>query len=385
MNQPSEPKTPSGPVVPDTAARKSTAREKRPAVEKTPASGPAREPAASARPEPVKPPAKVAAAVIPPPLPPRSVASSSASPESASATQTASWLSAAELQWRKWLLWAGAPAAGLAVVVGLVSMLVSTRGTEPAPDAEVEATAEAAVVTPVVKPSEPSRLDPRWIPDETRLVVSLKPSRLAGQSGADRMFEAAGPFWNPVLGAAVEAFSLGLGDVRRISWAAIDLADCSRRGVIVIETEDGKSLESLWAVSQPTNLHLDGVACHRLDGTAWPHPFAVFGQHTLVTGDADSLAELAARSKPHFANAAVGRLIETVAGDADAVLVVDLAAARRAAWPLPERLLDVWPTGARAWHAIWAAPRRWGSRFGWTARSGPSAILSARTRRRPRR
>ncbi len=59
---------------------------------------------------------------------------------------------------------------------------------------------------------------------------------------------------------------------------------------------------------------------------------------------------------PAWKAAPLDRLLSAMNPDADAMLLVDLAAVRAARWKLPTALADVWPTQKRTWHDLWEIP-----------------------------
>jgi len=274
-------------------------------------------------------------------------------------------LSPTEQLWRKVFVWVGLPVVGLVVVVFLLLMFRSDGG----PDGAVEqptpaASATSSPASSVAQPSEQQQNPPaelpsagalavEWVPDDARLVVSFAPSRLADRSGMDRMLEAAEPYWQPVLGRVLAALALRPGELRRVTWSTGTLRNPTGRGVIVIEVEPDCDLGRLATLGVPAATRFRGVVCHRLTQGDWQQPFAVLGPHTIVTGSADVLEALGSRGKPRLASRALAQLIEAVPREAELSVLVDLASARRAGWPLPERAMAVWPIGERSWQMLW--------------------------------
>ncbi len=79
-------------------------------------------------------------------------------------------------------------------------------------------------------------------------------------------------------------------------------------------------------------------------------------RQTIVTGDEALLRSLARRTDARLESAPLDRLLSAMNPDADAMLLVDLAAVRAARWKLPTALADVWPTQKRMWHDLWETP-----------------------------
>jgi len=284
-------------------------------------------------------------------------------------------LAPAELLWRKWLLWATVPVAGVVIALTTWGILSSrSRPETPAP-ALVAPPVEPA---PLVEPPDPvekeadviaTRLDTRWIPDPTRLVVSLRTSRLAGRDEFNLATPLAGEAWSRVAGELLSAFGLKVETIRRLSWASTDLAAWPDYGVIVVELEEGQDAGVFRPLSEPTDIVLEGEPCRRLNKGRWPFPFAVIDKSTIVTGREELLQGLAKRSEPHLKSAAIERLVAASSPNADMVALMDLPAAREAGWQLPTSLLDIWPAGREAWHVVWELPRAVGFSF----RLGPTA------------
>ena len=266
----------------------------------------------------------------------------------------------AELLWRKWLLLAAAPVVGVVIGVTIWTFLPSLRGPEASPVVTPVEPEEPlpTVEEPPQEESEPiaSRLDPRWLPGETRLLVSLRASNLAGQKAFDSATPLAGPAWQ-MMSRLVTAFGLKLETIHRLSWAATDLGNWPDPGLVVIELEEGQDAGVFRRVGQPAEILVDGKVGRRLTRGGWPHPFVAVDELTIVTGREELLQELADRSEPALASLPIDRLFKSMSPDADALVLVDLASARQAGWRLPMSLMDVWPAGRDAWHVAWEVPQ----------------------------
>ncbi|MFH1924519.1 MAG: DUF1559 domain-containing protein, partial [Planctomycetota bacterium] len=289
--------------------------------------------------------------------------------EAAEAEEAAAWgmapmgVAPAELLWRKWLLWATMPAAGLVIAVTAWSLLPSSTQPEAPPLPVVEVSDEPVSVVkepePVDESTEPIavRLDRRWVPNTTRLLVSLRTSRLAGREEFDLAVPLVEPVWQAVVGKLAVAFGLKIETIRRLTWASTDLATWPDCGVVVVKLEDGQDAGVFRLVGEEADFRLDGAACRRLSKGDWPHPFAILDESTIVTGREELLRHLADRSEPALESGALDRLFQVTTPDADVTMLLDLRAAREANWRLPTSLLDVWPAGRDAWRVVWEMPQ----------------------------
>jgi len=299
-------------------------------------------------PEPVK-----AAHVVPPPLP-QSVPAATDPKAQPGPGPTTEWASPSELLWRRWLLLVGGSVAVSVVVVGVWSGLFAGRRSEDPSPAETSQERPSSVET-LPLGADPW-LDSRWLPERTRLLVSLRLSELAGGSGFDRLSEVAAPFWEPIAGEVLRAFSLAPGAVGRLSWASTQLADWPGHSVVVVRLREGNGTDVFRTAGEPLDFSVSGAQCRRLTDSTWGHPFAVVDRRTIVTGQAELLRRLADRSDPPVQERPMDRLIESLTADADLSVAVDLTAARNSGWRLPTGLLDVWPAGRQAWRVLWEVP-----------------------------
>lgn len=278
------------------------------------------------------------------------------------------WAAPAELLWRKWSLMAGLPAAGLVLAFGVWSLFFAKSPPELPPGPAVERP-PAQTDRERAPPGPPDQhrlrqpLDPRWLPDGTRLVVSCFPSRLARQADHRRLIDLIEGPWHQAVLPLLQTFSLEARSVQRLIWASTDLAAWPERSVVVLELEQGHDAGPLRVVGKPCEVELAGASCRRLPDGAWPHPLAIVDRRTIVTGHVDLLRGLATRDKPRLESPTIRELVEIGDAGADGAVMVDLVAARRAGWKLPAALLDVWPDGKRAWHVIWEIPEAIGCTF----------------------
>lgn len=244
----------------------------------------------------------------------------------------------------------------------MATWAIVANSTDPeGPDEAAETVAAVASVDPV--PRQPTgekpqpRLDHRYLPDRTRLVFSLRMSALAGDPPVQEMIRRAGPQWDSSIGRLLKSFNLGLGNIRRLTWAATDLPAWQDRSVVLIELEKDQDAGLLRGVGEPVDLQFAGGPCRRLPGAGWSAPFAILDQKTIVTGPRELLQELAGRTEPKLQSPAVDRLLKEGPADAEFSLLVDLTAARKAGWPLPGSWLDAWSPGKDSWHAICNTPQ----------------------------
>jgi hypothetical protein len=269
----------------------------------------------------------------------------------------------------QWALAAVLSATIVAVLVGAWSLLTvkrppsAIRGQVAAahPSAPPK-TAHPAVVAKTSE-SPAAKLNRRWIPAQTKVLVSARLAALAGRDEFGPVATLAEPYWRPSAGRVLEAFGLRPQVVARITWTSTDLADPSEHGVALIELAEKQDARALNALGEAVRLWLEGVACRRLSTGVWRHPFAVLGPRTIVTGREDLLRELADRTDERVHGVALERFLKAAAAEADLIGVCDVAAARQAGWLRPVSTLDVWPAGRKAWHTVWEAPQAIGVVF----------------------
>ncbi len=271
------------------------------------------------------------------------------------------WASPAELLWRKWLLWGAAPIVGLVVGVGVWSILFSSGRSEPGMPVVAQPPAEAVPVDEPQAAAEDAeslagRFDPQWLPAGTRLVFSFHPRELAGQPNSSELIDQLAPVWQPTVGTVLRGLGLRLQDVGRLTWASTDLAAWPQRSVVLVELAPGQDARVLAKAGQSVDLSVSRALCRRLPQGPWKHPFAVIDPRTIVTGEADLLRGLPRTGEVDLQSRPLRRLLKATNPDADATLLIDLAAARAAAWKLPVALMDAWPEGKLPWHVIWEMP-----------------------------
>lgn len=261
---------------------------------------------------------------------------------------------------QNFLWWGGIPVASVAVIAVLWLAIASSRHVEPpeppTPQAASEPGAAEKMETPQAAKPAFARLDRRWLPNRTRLVIDLRIAQLARREEFERVVRAIDPAWRPSVGRLLRAFGLAPEAVHRLTWASTDLRNWCDRAVAVIKLEEGQNLGALAKAGEVLPWELNGTTCRRLAQSEWPFPFAVLGERTIVTGPEDLLKELADRTEARLDSRAIERLLAGTAPDAEVVFLVDLAAAREAGWKLPVHAMDVWPAGQRPWRTVWELP-----------------------------
>jgi len=299
------------------------------------------------------------------------------------------WASPVEQWWHRWVLWATAPVAGLVIVVAVWSMLPSRSGpsaerpaaesAEPAPKPQP---APPAPSTPEQPAQYPDRLYPRWLPEQTTLVVSFRPAVFAGWAHQQQIIESFGPSWERSVGRLVKGLGLKLGGIRRITWASTDLSQWPARSVAVVLLEQGHSTEPFTQLGKPAGFEFAGRPCRRIAGSGWEEPIAILDERLLLTGPEDLLRELARQAeqnaegppKVSLRSEAVSQLVVALPHDADLLCAADLTAAQEAGWRLPAALLDVWPELAGPWQTVWQAAEGMGLAARW---GGPMRLEAA--------
>ncbi len=299
-----------------------------------------------------------AGAAVPPPLPAAvgvpeaSGASETASEAVASAPAAAPWMPI-------WAIYSGLGVLIVALAATLVGVVAWNRGSVR-PAAPVVAQPGAVSVKPASPKPRPAttapRFSARWVPGKTRLFFTGDVASLTADGGFNETLYAQDPAWGSSVGRVLKAFALSPKYVRRVSWAATDLADWTESSVVILELAEGQNGEVYRVVGEDAGLQVAGVACRRQPKTAWTHPFAVLNKSTIVTGRQDLLAELAAAGPAKFESPAVERFLKGLPPDAISACVLDLPAARQAGWPLPTWWLDAWPPGREGWHAVCETP-----------------------------
>ena len=293
-----------------------------------------------------------AAVPQPPPLP---VATSAAqtSPPAAETSPAASAL-------RPWLFLGVVPITAVAVAVGT---WVLFRSSTTAPPVPAPPASQTSPTPPPKTDTEPAPEKPaprpqrRWLPDDSRLLYALNVSRLARNDQFALAVDSLGPTWRATLDQLFRGFGLKTHAVAQLYLASTDPTDWPNHCVAVIELQKDQDAGVFQIVGQSADLSVAGVRCRRLPAGSWPHPFAVLGPQTIVTGSADLLTHLSARTRPHLSNSALARLLDTCQSDADVLLLADLDAARRAGWQPPTALLDASPTLRKPWRLLWEIPQ----------------------------
>ena len=280
----------------------------------------------------------------------------------------AAWTSPAELLFRKWILCAAVPVAGIVIAVGGWVILASPGAPDPVPEPVTVAPNHPAPdddSPPVDQEPRPDdeRSIGRWLPNQAKLVFRLRMVRLADRADFHPLVGMADSDWELSVARLARGFGLKVETIEQLTWSATDLSDWADNGIVVIELAKRQDATVYRRVGTPVNINLEGADCRRLDKPDWPHPYAVLDPRTIVTGSEAQLRQLADRTEPGLASVPIARFFQKADLKADALFVVDLAAARAAGWKLPGSLMDVWPAGMEGWHAIWELPSGVGITF----------------------
>ncbi len=313
-----------------------------------------------------------AAAVVPPPVA-ETLADKQPVPPADTAGGMPSWTSPTELMWRKWLILIGSPVAGLVLMVALMSVFFPTdattpgQKTSPATDAALTRDETVSHETASDQSHDNAKtvrnyLKTGVLPYETRVVLSLTPAELAGQSGVQRLLSAAGPLWTAAMAPAIEGLGLDLGQIARVTLCATDARAMSEdvaaatRSVIVIELEPHVDLDALAEKGQ-------------IDSAAWGHPFEVWPRtRTIVTGPAELIREIATRSATNLASRPLSRLLESINTEANLIVLADVSATAAQRYvQRAKMLLDIWRDGRQAWQTICELPTGVGVTLRWPA------------------
>jgi hypothetical protein len=332
---------------------------------------------------PAPPPVVAASAAVPPPPPVRSMpgveGETVAEPEAMPLSPVGT--SPAELFWHKWLLLGMIPVASVVLIAGIWSIIPSPKATEPAavpvttPTAQPVATVDKPPAKEPGKPPESPlvKLNRRWLPEDTRLLVNLRLAAFAGRAEFVPAVSMVASAWEPSVGQVLKAFGLRPETVEQVTWTSTSLADWPSHSVVVIQLGPKQDASPLRSLGEPVPLELDGAPCRRLTH-GWTHPFAVLDAQTIVTGQEELLKQLTEGEK-RLKCAAIDRFLRGAAPGSDLVGFVDLAAARQTAGRLPTTLMDVWPAGRKAWHVLWESPQSLGVTWRWTDRTTSELAL----------
>jgi hypothetical protein len=309
-------------------------------------------------PPPVSPPPKIAAPPIRTAQPNRAV-QTNADPEPLRPIPPpvvrAGWL------WHEWLLLVGAPLLGIAVVVGAWLAFYSPRSNPTPPD---EAADSQTAQSPAEdgKPAEDAQIEPaavaidrRWLPDRTAMLLSCRGSELSLEPNLGTLIDR-DQLWEKNLAAILENLNLKVEQIQRATWAAVDPSVWPKQSVVIIELQKSRTADALASIGESAGFNLNDVECRRLRGGAWADPFAAVDRRTIVAGDEKLLRHLATRGEARLESPQLDKLLSAMPPEADAMLLVDLAAARKAQWQLPGKLLDVWTAGKQSWHVLWDLP-----------------------------
>jgi hypothetical protein len=221
-----------------------------------------------------------------------------------------------------------------------------------------------------VKPSAmAAEFNRRWLPEQTQLLIDVRLSRLLKQPPALDALAYLGPWWQPSCDALLSNLNLGKEQVRRLSWATTDLANCTAHSVVVVELEEGIDAFRQLPAGQHIDLGRDLIAHQLRSGASsdlshgWTHPAVAIDAHTIVTGSEEELRRLVARGgETDLTSVPMELLLKKLSPAGDLAVMASippqtgLPPGRSAIWGLPANLLDVWPAGKSGWHVVCDAP-----------------------------
>ena len=197
--------------------------------------------------------------------------------------------------------------------------------------------------------------DLRFIPPGAVLAASFRPGDGLEQWVVRPPLHLWADPWRDVCEAAVKGLGLRWDSIARMTFASTEAAPSAwpARSVVLIELVEGQNAAALELAGRASSLRLDGASCREAVSAAWPHPVAVIGPRSLVTGGAEAMALLSAGGSE---SAAWAEWFRGAAAGETVLAYLDLQSHRQAGRPLPQRLLDLWPDGKQPWHVIWDAP-----------------------------
>lgn len=265
------------------------------------------------------------------------------------------WQSPAEARWRRGAM----IGAGITVFFGLLVAAWLLGRQNPSTevlvkdDAPAEEIAEASseptpTIAETVAASEsppPQKIVPRrWLPAETRLLLSLPLAELAGHEVAPEILASGNSPLRETLAELRRSFHLAPEQIRRLTWAATEESTDLRHAVVVIElAEPLEDDAALLAGCRRLDLRLADAFCHQAPNGGWPHPFAVVDPQTIVTGPRELLATVSLVGESAEPSSLVAALNES--GAHDVVLAIDIKR-----WPFWDQLQ--WPTSVEDWSGL---------------------------------
>ena len=246
---------------------------------------------------------------------------------------------------------------GLAGVLAVWMVVNRLHATDPKPN---DANANVGPAAPLPadagpKPALPiAQFNRRWLPEQTQLLIDLRMSRLSTQAMSSLAL--VGPWWQRSSQALLAAVNVGPEQVRRLTWAATDLADCAADCVVVLELEEG--IDAGRQLPKGENIDLGAnLVARRAQGGPWPHPLLAVDAHTIVTGSVEALRQLAARNGDAvLTDVSLELLLKKLSPGGDLAVLVDLSSARSAVGRSPAEWFDVWPAGKSRWHVLYETP-----------------------------
>ena len=273
--------------------------------------------------------------------------------------------------WIKWGLWAGGTLVGASLLVGAWFSWGRSRAELPLPlEPEVEAPhAEASWAEPapaVGQESAPLRLslDPRWLPSAAEGVLSIQPSGIQRQPEGRLLLGRTSTLWNPAFATLFAAFQFAPADIRRLTWATTDLAaargyDWLAAGLVIVEVDRPIAERNEWLDGcDSLDWKLGEFVCRSVPASDWPHPFAVVGERTIVTGPAEAMKVLSDRGGPRTARTEFEHLVDRLEAGGDLLWALDLAAVRAVdAMPAWLPLIEVCHAEHDDWQVVRELPK----------------------------
>ena len=149
--------------------------------------------------------------------------------------------------------------------------------------------------------------------------------------------------------------------VNRLTWAATDLGDVRKNGVVVLALAAG--VDAAKIVPKGGDVPLGGgLVAHRLQAAGRSGVAIAVDAHTIVAGNEEILRRIAGRTPAGsegdapLSNAPLELLLKKLVPSGDLAILVDLTAARADSWRLPADLLDTWPEGKTSWRLLCETP-----------------------------
>ena len=273
---------------------------------------------------------------------------------------------------------------------------IRDESSPPVADAGAAASAAAIAVDPM--PDARARDYVHWLPLQTVAVVRVPVSDLRQQPGVEALTRRTIDEYDAVIDPLSTALRVPKEKIRRFTWAATQIAGepvaaNSAQGVAIVELLEPLSPSpAIFEGCRPLDLRLGEGVCHQPPEGAWVHPFVLVDSRTILSGPLALLRELHDRElhddrptdralrdhHPHekapakLASADPGASARSgrprlgrhryrergfAQGATQAILAMDLTAARRISLSPALALLDHWPAGRDDWRTVPICPR----------------------------